>query len=121
MRLKGISPFCLRGNSFLSDIFIRIHTSWLSNHSLNSGLEKFSPFICFSILNNMLFISINVLASMFTISIIISLSGCCKNRIEGCGTQKTIIKVHNMTSDIIAQPPDYADWRELKSLSYFGN
>ena len=72
------------------------------------------------ILNNMLFISINVLASMFTISIIISLSGCCKNRIEGCGTQKTIIKVHNMTSDIIAKPPDYADRRELKSLSYFG-
>jgi len=25
-----------------------------------------------------------------------------------------------MTSDIIAKPPDYADRRELKSLSYFG-
>jgi len=57
---------------------------------------------------------------MFTISIIISLSGWCKNRIEGCGTQETIIKVHNMTSDVMAKPLCYADRRELKSLSYFG-
>ena len=68
----------------------------------------------------MLFISINAPASMFTISIIICLSGWYKNRIEGCGTQETIIKVHYITSDVIAKPPDYADRRELKSLSYFG-
>ena len=53
-------------------------------------------------------------------SIIICLSGWYKNRIEGCGTQEIIIKVHNMTSDVIAKSPDYADRRELKSLSYFG-
>ena len=47
-------------------------------------------------------------------------SGWDKNNIEGCGVQKIIIKVHNMTSDVIAKPQYYADWRELKSLSYFG-
>ena len=33
---------------------------------------------------------------------------------------KVAIKVHNMTSDVMAKPLCYADRRELKSLSYFG-
>lgn len=33
---------------------------------------------------------------------------------------KVAIKVHNMTSDVIAKLQYYADRRELKSLSYFG-
>lgn len=38
---------------------------------------------------------------MFTISIIICLSGWYKNRIEGSGTQETIIKVHQVASNVM--------------------